>query len=357
MGTDPVDDFKVHPAYMTGMVTKDLVNGLYQNHWTNTAILPYGSFGGPTKTVNVGYQEKWDALASVMKYIKDNEGALAAATWQGAKSWHNNTTGGNWSGRVTSVIAKNTGGAQDASGSTYVETGHYTASGTEYLYVVNRRTVSTESRNITLTLNNPTSWMVSESPSGNVWIVRPSGTLTDLLGPGEGRFYKMVPSTNIGSFTVPVGATINVNAGATATFSSGVNITVNGKMIANGTSTQHISLTKSGTGNWQGITLNSANGSSLQYCDFNYATIPIKATNTSNLTIGNVTIGNSNFYNGGVDDAAMAFYNSSPTINSVTINGQAGSKNGVRFASSSGGSIIGSTIQNCGAGNGIVVQG
>jgi hypothetical protein len=49
--------------------------------------------------------------------------------------------------------------------------------------------------------------------------------------------------------------------------------------------------------------------------------MPIKATNTSNLTISNVTIGNSSFYNGS-DNAAMAFYNSSPTISSVTINGQ-----------------------------------
>jgi hypothetical protein len=84
--------------------------------------------------------------------------------------------------------------------------------------------------------------------------------------------------------------------------------------------------------------------------------MPIKATNTSNLTISNVTIGNSSFYNGS-DNAAMAFYNSSPTISSVTINGQSNSQNGVRFAEGSTGIIQYSTIQNCGAGNGIEFGG
>jgi hypothetical protein len=53
----------------------------------------------------------------------------------------------------------------------------------------------------------------------------------------------------------------------------------------------------------------------------------------------------------------MAFYNSSPTISSVTINGQSNSWNGVRFAQGSTGSITNSTIQNCGAGNGIEFGG
>ncbi len=55
----------------------------------------------------------------------------------------------------------------------------------------------------------------------------------------------------------------------------------------------------------------------------------------------------------GSDNAAMAFYNSSPTISNVTINGQSNSWNGVRFAQGSTGLIQYSTIQNCGAGNGI----
>jgi hypothetical protein len=84
--------------------------------------------------------------------------------------------------------------------------------------------------------------------------------------------------------------------------------------------------------------------------------MPIKATNTSNLTISNVTIANSSFYNGR-DDAAMAFYNSSPNISYTTINGQPDSWNAVRFAQSSTGSITSCAIQNCGAGNGIEFGG
>jgi hypothetical protein len=84
--------------------------------------------------------------------------------------------------------------------------------------------------------------------------------------------------------------------------------------------------------------------------------MPVKATNTSNLTISNVSIGNSSFSNGS-DDAAMAFYNSSPTISNITINGQSNSRNGARFAQGSNGLIQYSTIQNLGAGNGIELEG
>ncbi|MER3524396.1 MAG: hypothetical protein C4326_10085 [Ignavibacteria bacterium] len=114
-----------------------------------------------------------------------------------------------------------------------------------------------------------------------------------------------------------------------------------------GTPTGRITFTST-SGSWQGITLTGANNSSLQYCDLNYPISPIVATNTSNLTINNVSIGNSSFQNY-PHDAAMAFYNSSPTISSVVINGQSNSWNGVRFAQGSTGSITNSTIQNSGA--------
>ncbi len=156
--------------------------------------------------------------------------------------------------------------------------------------------------------------------------------------------------TMAGTLTVSSGATLTISSGATLRFPSGAGLVINGALSANGATFTASSST------WNGLTLNGSNGSSLQYCTINYASMPIKATNTSNVTISNVTIGNSNFYNGS-DDAAMAFYNSSPTISYTTINGQGGSWNGVRFASSSTGSITNCTIQNCGAGNGIVIQG
>ncbi len=85
-----------------------------------------------------------------------------------------------------------------------------------------------------------------------------------------------------------------------------VTIESGARIVANGTASQRITLTST-SGSWQGISFNSAASSNLTYCDILYATMPIKATNTSNLTISNVTIGNSSFYNG-TDNAAMAFY-------------------------------------------------
>ena len=49
--------------------------------------------------------------------------------------------------------------------------------------------------------------------------------------------------------------------------------------------------------------------------------------------------------------------NSTPTITGLTISGQSGSTNGVRYTNGRGGTISQSTIQNCGLGNGIVIQG
>ncbi len=167
------------------------------------------------------------------------------------------------------------------------------------------------------------------------------------------------------NLTVASGVTLTTPSGTTLNFSPGTSLTVSGTLVANGTSAQHIAFTRSGANNWQGITLNGANGSSLQYCDITYASSPIVARNMSSLTINCCTVGNSNFYDG-VDStaAAMKFYNSSPTISGVVITGTAdvfpslnASWNGIRFASGSTGSITNSVIQNCGRGNGIVVQG
>lgn len=157
--------------------------------------------------------------------------------------------------------------------------------------------------------------------------------------------------------TVTVGtATISASR---VVFWPNAKLLVTGVLTAVGTPAQHIVFAPAdGYSYYQGIEFSGhgADNSSLQYCDINYASMPIKATNTSNLTISNVAIANSNFYNGG-DDAAMAFYNSSPTISSTMVNGRWDSWNGVRFASGSTGTLQGSYIQNCAMGNGIVIQG
>ncbi|MBI4428073.1 MAG: right-handed parallel beta-helix repeat-containing protein [Ignavibacteriales bacterium] len=133
-------------------------------------------------------------------------------------------------------------------------------------------------------------------------------------------------------------------------------LTVTGELTIIGTaSDRHVLAPLSGT--WQGIEFSGSPNSSLQYCDINYANEPIKATNTSNLTISNCTIGNSNFG----PAAAIALYGSSVNISSTTINGYggswSGSNTGIRFSQGSSGTVQGTTIQNNGAGGGITITG
>lgn len=201
------------------------------------------------------------------------------------------------------------------------------------------------------------------------WFAKEAGLLGDIVVPID---YPTIPQAlnaasngqTVGAggthvissnLNIPSGITLKLYPSSQLSFASSISLSVYGRLIANGSTSQPITFTST-SGTWQGITFNSAHNSSLQYCDITYASSPIVVTNTSNLTISSVTIGNSSFQNY-PHDAAMAFYNSSPTISAVIINGQSNSWNGVRFAQGSTGSIQYSTIQNCGAGNGIVVQG
>lgn len=164
-----------------------------------------------------------------------------------------------------------------------------------------------------------------------------------------------------GSLTVSSGVTLTLGPGTTLEFPTGATLTGSGKITADGTSGQKIIFTRrSGSNDWQGISLSGsgANGSLLRHCTISYAKQPVVVNWVSSLTINLSTINNSSFYDENFDDAAaLRFYHSSPTISFVTIKGQSNSWNGVRFAEGSTGSIESSTIDSCGAGNGIVVQG
>lgn len=239
---------------------------------------------------------------------------------------------------------------------------------TSYFILVNRVCNNADGsvsspQNVTVVISGGKYWIIDQATGQAQMGTYDPGTnrstFAVTLEPGQGRLYELNPAVWSGTkniaydFIIPSGATLTVDAGTSVNVTSGKSITVNGVFTANGTSTQRISFTRSGVSNWQGIILNSANGSSFQYCDISYANLPITASTTNSLTISDCIISNSSFGS----DAALRFYGSSPTISNTTINGQSNSWNGVRFASSSTGSITGSTIQNCGAGNGIVIQG
>ncbi len=168
----------------------------------------------------------------------------------------------------------------------------------------------------------------------------------------KARFRKMLRIQN--TKIVPYGESLIVDGEVELIVEQNSELIVYGRLEIVGTPAQHRTLGPS-VGTWGGIRFvgSGTDGSELQYCDIIHATSPIVATNVNDLEIDNVTISGSSF--GG--DAALRFYNSSPIIRNTRILGQSNSSNGVRFASYSSGSISNSMLQDCGAGNGIVVQG
>ena len=64
-------------------------------------------------------------------------------------------------------------------------------------------------------------------------------------------------------------------------FAQGSQIVVNGTLNAVGSSTNKITFTIDGSGNWGGIHFNSGSGGTLDNCDISYATIGVKTYNSS----------------------------------------------------------------------------
>jgi Secretion system C-terminal sorting domain len=154
----------------------------------------------------------------------------------------------------------------------------------------------------------------------------------------------------MGTLTVNSGATLTLSSSTTLNFPSHAVLVVNGALVSSGTTFNFVQspsypyLT--------GITINS-NGSSLTNCTISGADQPLAFNNVNTATIRGGTINNSTFSS----SQAISVSNSTPTIQGININGQSGSSNGVRYTNGGGGTLDGATIQSCGVGNGIVIQG
>lgn len=172
-----------------------------------------------------------------------------------------------------------------------------------------------------------------------------------LAGPISGTLHSSVTLSGTltvsGPVTVPSGDTLTIIPSSALNCAAGANLVVNGVLVANGVTFNFVQSYP-----YSGITING-NGSSLTNCTISGADQPIAINNVSSCTISGCTINNSNFSSyQGVD-----VNNSTPTITNLTINGQSGSYSGIRYENHSGGTLSSSTIRNCGAGHGIIIQG
>ncbi|MEJ2617352.1 MAG: hypothetical protein P8Z35_20540, partial [Ignavibacteriaceae bacterium] len=132
---------------------------------------------------------KWDIPPDHQKLAGiGNE--LISLTWQGTKSWANGKIAGIWNNTISNITTNIEGETK------YVETGHFLKNGTDYFYIVNRRTIPTEQRNITVTFNkrsSHTTWRVTEVGTNNTWIISNTGNFQTTYQPGEGKLFTFEP--------------------------------------------------------------------------------------------------------------------------------------------------------------------
>ena len=93
--------------------------------------------------------------------------------------------------------------------------------------------------------------------------------------------------------TINAGQTLTINPGVRVKFYEGKGMTVNGKLLANGTADDHVLFTsKEPTplpGDWDNIELNGRDNN-LTYIDYNYATDGITGGSVDHTTIDHLTI-------------------------------------------------------------------
>lgn len=90
-------------------------------------------------------------------------------------------------------------------------------------------------------------------------------------------------------FSVPNGKTLTIDAGKNIKIDSGDTIKVLGTLVATGTSNNKITFTKSGTNDWKGIRIESAN-ITMEYCNIYWADYGIYGIDSDNLTLKNSEI-------------------------------------------------------------------
>ncbi|MGA9295718.1 MAG: hypothetical protein WBV81_24215, partial [Ignavibacteriaceae bacterium] len=140
---------------------------------------------------------------------------------------------------ISNIRSYTTGGAQDSYfSSTYVELGTFRKTdenndNLEYFFVVNRRTLSTEQRQIRVYLNKSSiynNWKITEVGTSNSWTVSKTGNFITTYQPGEGKLFKMEPVMIAGGnlvYNENIPAGTNISTRSTVTVNSGVTLTIN----------------------------------------------------------------------------------------------------------------------------------
>ncbi|MBI1804139.1 MAG: S8 family serine peptidase [Ignavibacteria bacterium] len=156
------------------------------------------------------------------------------------------------------------------------------------------------------------------------------------------------------NLTTKAGTTLTVEAGAIIKFGAGVQLIVNGSLVAQGTAAQPITFTSSSTsphpGDWYGIVLtNNTNTnyvSTISYCNVSYATYGFYANTGWNTTLDHCTIQNSS-------NSGLYINNSITTVATVTLSNSTISNNAKGVSVLNGDAVLTSSTVTSNIGNGV----
>lgn len=217
----------------------------------------------PRYTDSYGYP-KWETTKQLNQKLALIGDELLSLTWQNAFYINNGT-------QPTGTCITNVQSIGDNAASTFVQLGIFKKTdepnneNLEHFFVVNRRTMPTETRNIQITINEGqsifTNWKVSEIGTGNTWTVHKTGSFQTSYEPGEGKLFKLEPvmiaggnlvyneniplSTTLnikGSVIVNSGVTLTLNPNSTFNFQNYKSLLVNGNLTGNGLTYNSISI-------------------------------------------------------------------------------------------------------------------
>ena len=229
-----------------------------------------------------------------------------------------------WTGTSTDYIQNITGDSLDGTHRTIEVSICYEYNSNDYFMLINRRCnrdssgvwVNAFPQHITVTITPPNgsgTYQIRDLYSDELYVTSDKTFRNIEILAGRGRVFELrkifdqnetwANTVNISShITIPSGKTLTIQANSAVKFHNATYLHAQGKLTANGTSTEHIKFTAAATnparGSWSWIKFdNYASGSSLNYCDIEYAQTGIWVYGTNaNPTIQNCEIYQCSWY-------------------------------------------------------------
>lgn len=264
---------------------------------------------------------RWYAVQEINAKLDSLDDVLLSLNWQEAFVSHPDTI--SWRDTFVESLYSD----RFVPDSTYIEIGIFKNGSTDYLMLVNRRCLSTETDTLTVILDTAKSdaYMLEDMYNQDVY-GGDNGVFSGIvLAPGEGRLLKMIDSDatwsgtiNVqSSITIPHGVQLTIDPGAEIKFAQNKKLQINGVLRAKGSTGRPLIyfIAIDTTKQWSGILFADSSDDALcimKNCFIEYAASGIACNSASPDTIDNIFIRH-------CDYGIKCTDNSSPRISTATM--------------------------------------